>query len=266
MAYSGSTNFYSLPYMRTGDYLTQSEEERRAKIIDNLLYVATYGASKAIIEDADYSLTNTKSPFCTLGISSIAGEYTFMAIVNYRLAYRKGLITLQLEQGLMHYIYVTANNTMDTDPTKCGLKTSSVPIRDVNHLLLATVDYTGTEAILDTDTDKQYLTNIAAHTMDGTNPHGTILHQNILEVTKQLLVKDKEIYPYVFYEIASSPGSTPVTIEVIGMTPKFVTAMIGDLDIGYVACKINEDKTISVCNSGVSGKKIILKIEGSYDS
>ena len=266
MAYSGSTNFYSLPYMRTGDYLTQSEEERRAKIIDNLLYVATYGASKAIIEDANYSLTDVTSPFCVLNISSIAGEYTFMAIVNYRLAYRTGSLEISLEQGSKYYIYVSANTSMDVDPTKCTIKTSTTKVTDINHLLLAIVDYTGSEAVLDTDTDKQYLTNIAAHTMDGTNPHGTTLHQNILEVTKQLLVKDQEIFPYVIYEIPSSPGSSPIGISIPGMTPKFVTPMISDLDIGYVACKINSDKTISISNSGVSGKKIMLKIEGTYDS
>ena len=49
MAYSGQTTFYRLPFMRMNDYLTEAEEERRAKIIDHLLYVATYGASKAII-------------------------------------------------------------------------------------------------------------------------------------------------------------------------------------------------------------------------
>ena len=266
MAYSGKTKFYSIPYMRLGDYLTQSEEERRAKIIDNLLFVSTYGAAKAIIEDADYSLTNVTGSACTLNIASIAGEYTFLAIVNYRLAYREGSIQLELSKGHKHYVYVTSTSSMDIDPTKCGITTRTIPINDTGYLLLAVVDYTGEEAILDTDADKQFLTNLAAHTMDATNPHGIVLHQSTLEITNKLSVKEKEIYPYVIYEIPSSPGPTPFAIEIIGMTPKFVTPMIEDLDIGYVACKINHDRTISVSNSGVTGKKIILKVEGTYDS
>lgn len=250
--------------MRTNDYLTETEEQRRAAIIDNLLYVATYGASKAIIEDASFSLTNTAGDPCTLTISSAGSEYVLMAIVNYRLAYRLQPIELALARGAMHYIYLAAADDMDINPELCSIVTSETPFNDVGHLLLATVDYTEEEAVLDTDTDKQYLANLAAHTMDYTNPHGTTLAQETLSVTKTLLLRGSEIYSHVLYEIASSPGAVPAIIQIEGMTPKFVTPMIEDPDAGVIACKINADGTISVTNSGSAGKKITLKIEGTY--
>lgn len=264
MAYSGQTPFYRLPYMKANDYLTEVEEERRAKIIDNLLYVATYGASKAIIEDAEYTLiAGETAGTYTLSITTAGTEFVIMAIVNYRLAYREEPITVQLQSEKMNYIYLFAvEEGMDVDPSLCRIVLSETPIDDMRHLLLATVDCSVANPILDTDTDKQYLTNIAAHTMDATNPHGATLHQSILDVLTSLKVKGQEIYPYVYHTIESSTGSTPTIIQIEELTPLFVTAMAEETTVGTVACKI-EGNTISVTNSGSLGKKIILKVEGT---
>lgn len=248
--------------MLNGDYVTESEERRRAAIIDNLLFVATYGASKAIIEDASYALDDADAERCRLTLSSYGGEYVFMAIVNFRLAYRLKPVELTLEKGFVHYVYVVCVSGMDTDPALCRVIASTTPYSDVNHLLVAKVDYTGSVATLDVDTDKQYLTNLAAHSMDCTNPHGTSLVQDTLAVTGKLLLRGTEMMSCVLHEISSSPGSTPAVVRLEGMTPKFVTPMIDDPEIGAVACRINTDGTISVTNSGVAGKPIILKIEG----
>ena len=268
MPYSGQTTFYSIPYMKQGDYLTETEEERRAKIIDHLLYVATFGASKAIIEDGVYALVENEGEY-SLTINSAGSEYILMAIANYRLVYRQEeiVIPLTIEEGKTYYVYLTAiNESIDTDPSLCEFEVTESPISDTHYLLLATIDYTDTEPVLDTDADKQYLTNISAHTMDNTNPHGTTLSQQNLRVTDSLRVHGSDICPYVIHEIQSCTGSTPSVVQIDHFTPVFVTPMIEDTDIGTVACKINSDKTISVTNSGAAGKKIILKIEGQYDS
>lgn len=266
MAYSGQTTFYRLPFMRTNDYLTEAEEERRAKIIDHLLYVATYGASKAIIEDGEYELIEdaTSAGSYTLSITSSGTSFVIMAIVNFRLAYRQESITVQLQSEKMNYVYLFAVDDMDVDPARCQIVLSETPINDIRHLLLATVDCTGSLPLLDIDTDKQYLTNLAAHSMDSTNPHGTTLSQAILRVLNTFSIKDHEVHPYVYYEIPSSTGTTPTNVQIEGLTPLFVTAMVDDVTTGTVACQINE-KTISVTNSGATGKKIILKVEGVFE-
>lgn len=264
MSYSGTTSFYRIPFMRRGDYLTETEEERRAKIIDHLLYVATYGASKAIIEDAEYSLESDNGNY-SLSIHTAGTEFVLMAIVNFRLAYKESPITVELESEKMNYIYLVAVEGMDTDPTLCQIEASETLIDDSRHLLLATVDFTETIPILDTDTDKQYLANLAAHSMDSTNPHGTTLSQSNLNVIKSMAVNGNPIYPYVFHEILSSTGATPTIVQIEGMTPIFVSSMTEETSVGNVACQINTDGTISVTNSGALGKKITLKIEGTYE-
>jgi hypothetical protein len=54
MSYSKKTGFYEIPYMGYGDMLTEEGEKLQLTIIDNLLYAATFGASKCIIEDGKY--------------------------------------------------------------------------------------------------------------------------------------------------------------------------------------------------------------------
>ena len=268
MSYSGHTTFYRLPYMMRGDYLTEAEEERRARIIDHLLFVSTYGAAKAVVEDPAFTLEDADSTVCTLRLSSIGGSYVFLALVNYRLAYRVDPIELNMTQGSTYYIYVIYADGMEVNPTVCSVVASASEYDDPNHLLLATVDFTGSEAVLDTDSDKQYLTNLAAHSMDATNPHGTHLYQKDLDVTDTLALRGSPVYP-VFYRQVAAPGpSLQRVLSIDGVRPVFVSAMIDSLDVGQVSVHINDDRTIVVKNSGAAdtgdAKSITLRIEGEY--
>ena len=265
MAYKGNTRFYRLPYMTQGDILTEAEEQRRATILDNLMYVATYGATKAIVEEATYTLTDASSENCTLTISSAGSGYVFLAIVNYRLAYKTDSIVLNLERGRKYYVYLIDLDGIDINPERCSVLALTNQYTDISHLLLCTVDYTGDEAVLDTDTDKQYLTNLAAHSMDSTNPHGTTLHQDTLNVNAELNLQGEPIYTTVYREILST-GTTPKVVQVEDFSPVFVTAVPESLDAGNVAAKVNSDGTIQITNSGSTGIKIQLRIEGSYTS
>lgn len=264
MSYTGVTRFYRIPYLKRGDFITEAEEERRATIVDNLLYVATFGATRAIVEDATYTLTNATTDPCTLQIASQGGDYVFLAVVNYRLAYRTDPIEFELEQGRMYYIHLAYTDGMEAEPETCLVSVDSEEHDDAQHILLCTVDYTGDEAVLNTESNKQYLSTIAAHTMDYTNPHGTVLNQNILKVASALSLRANPLYPYVLREVQVN-GSTPVSVSVSDMVPMFVTVMSQDAAIGDVTCAINSDNTISVTNSGVSGT-VTLKIEGVYST
>lgn len=266
MAYSGKTRFYNLPYMMMGDYVTEADEERFATIIDNLMWAATLGAAKAIIEDASYTLSDETLNPAKVTLTSPGGEYTFVGIANYRLVYQLAPIELEFAPGAVYYVYCFAGDNVDYDPTNSQIIVSETPIDSIRHLLLCTLDYTGTTAILDTETGKQYMANLAAHTMDHIDPHGTQLYQSLLNVTKALVLGKTTFMEYVIHEIPSSTGATPTIVQIDGFTPKFVSAMSSDFNIGNIATVINSDGTISVTNSGATGLKITLKIEGNYDS
>lgn len=264
MAYGGKTRFYQIPYMVTDDFMTQDEEQRRAEIVDSLLFVATYGATRAIIEDASYSIQDPAIDPCVLNISPLGMTYVFIVVVNGRLAFRTEPVQLTLDKGSVYYVYCVYTNTVDTAPESCQIISSIEELNDPNHVLLCTVDLTGADPVIDTDTNKQYLQNISSHTMDSTNPHGTTLTQDSLQVTQSLFVKGQEILPVVYYNIEASTGTTATIVSLEGFTPVFVTPMISDIAIGNVACKINADNTISVTNDGATGLPIKLKIEGRY--
>ena len=53
--YSKRTNFYQIPYMGYGDMLTEEDEGIQWTIVDNLLYAATFGVSKCILEEAGFT-------------------------------------------------------------------------------------------------------------------------------------------------------------------------------------------------------------------
>lgn len=264
MAYGGKTRFYQIPYMITNDFMTQDEEQRCAEIIDSLLFVATYGATRAIIEDASYTIQDSSTDPCILNITPIGMSYVFILVVNGRLAYRTEPIQLSLTKGSVYYVYCVYTDEIDTSPESCQVIASTEELNDTNHVLLCTVDLTGTDPIIDTDTNKQYLQSITAHTMDSTNPHGTTLSQDTLRIMQNLFIKEQEILPVVYYNIEASTGTTATIVSVDGMIPVFVTTMISDLSVGNVACVINGDNTISVTNDGATGLPIKLKIEGRY--
>lgn len=264
MAYGGRTRFYQIPYMVTDDFMTQDEEKRRAAIIDSLLFVATYGATKAIIEDASYAVSNPSENPCTLTISPTGTSYTLIAVLNGRLAFRTDTIRLPLVKGFVYYVSCGYTTEMETNPEACRIAASTERTSDASHILLCTVDLTGDEPVIDADADKQYLRSIAAHTMDSTNPHGAELSQSTLRVNHALYVNDQEMLPAVYHDIESSPGTAAATVKIDGMTPVFVTPMISDAAVGRVVCTINGDDTISVTNDGATGLPIRLKIEGRY--
>lgn len=263
MPYGGKTQFYQIPYMITDDYMTQAEEKRRATIIDSLLFIATYGARRAMLEDAKYTLTDNKNGTCQLTLSSLGGLYTLIAVVNGRLVYRRKPVTLVMLKGLFHYIYCSYTDDVDNNPEACKIFVTTEKKYGVQNILLCTVDFREETPVLNTDGDKQYLKSLAAHSMDTTNPHGVDLTQENLNVARKLSILGNEIFPSVIQTVNSPGSESQAVTSVEGMTPKFVTVMISDLSIGTVAVTINEDKTITVKNSGAADLPITLKIEGT---
>ena len=115
MAYSGETDNYGIPYMKRGDYIVESEEERRARIIDNLLYAANFGASKAIVQDAQYTLVQY-ADHCTLEMESAGGDDVVVAILNKRLARKTEGASFDIAKGTERYIYLVYSEGMEANP------------------------------------------------------------------------------------------------------------------------------------------------------
>lgn len=262
MPYGGSTRFFHLPYMLRGDYMTEAQEEERARIIDHLLYVATYGASAAMIEDPAFTLSDGGTRW-RLTLAPAGGEFTFLAIANYRLAYREGEVALDLPHGAFYYIYITYAAGMETDPSKCGLEVRTDPLDAVGHVLLCTVDCRNTPAVLnDMPENKPYLVNLASHSGDSLNPHGTLLTQNALRVVNWLTIKGRRIRPAI-YETIDSPGAgnDAYIVPPEGFAPAFAIASPASAAAGACGCEILSDGRVKVTNAGAAGIPIAIRIE-----
>ena len=87
MPYRYKTNFYRIPVMDEGDILTEEQEWVQMSTIDNLLRAATFGCTKAYLEDGTYSIEwDDRHMECHLVIRpSKSGGYSLMGIINCRL-------------------------------------------------------------------------------------------------------------------------------------------------------------------------------------
>ena len=260
--YKNKTTFYKIPYMGNGDILVEEDEKQQMTIIDNLLYAATFGASKCLIEDGDYELSDVTENSCRVKIKPYS-EYTLLGIINYRLfMYTKVLSSILMMKGAYYYIYVQYSQNLDLSPTQFTLAVETRPHdeRSETKLKIAEVDFTGNYPILKYDLDKVYAKNILAHTRDTTNPHGEELTQDTLKITNKLFIAEQEIYQVIYSTIESKGQGEPYKLNLGHRTPVFVTAVGEDASIGNIYCKLLEND-VEIVNSGAIGKKINLRIE-----
>lgn len=266
MGYGKSSTFYNIPYMESGDYLVESEEAKIANKIGNLLYVATFGATNAILTDANYTLTQTSPTNYSLILSSTNSVSilptiyaTFISIINGYLGYKTGDITLKnLTSGHKWYVYACCCEEMITDASSVTVISSTSQYNDINHLLLATVDFTGSSPVLDYTTGKKLFANISQHSLTTMNPHGTSMTQANLNITSSLKIGSKDIKPYAIVDITlDGTNDTTITAEDTGIIPEFVTLMSGH---SVITVEISNTNVVFSSNSAITTK---AKIEGT---
>ena len=258
--YSKKTFYYEIPYMGYGDMMTQQSNQRQMSIIDNLLYAATFGASKCIIQDGKYSLQKD-GEFYRLKVSPLNGNHSLVGILNYRLFDVKGNIVSQvLLKGYYYYVYICYTTMLETNPEAIMVQCSryNKPL-DNTKLKICQVDLTGEQPKIITDVDKVLAKNILAHTQDRTNPHGKELIQEEIKVLNKLTLDDEKIYPVVYQKLKTN-GLSGVTWFKEGYRPVFVT-VYGEQFIGHVYWKINEDNTVTIYNTGQIDKNMNVRIQ-----
>lgn len=264
MGYGKSSVFFNIPYMEAGDFLVESEEGKKANMIGNLLYVATFGATNAILTDASYELSQVVDNTCSLlirstnSVSILPSVYaTFIAIINGYLSYKTGEIRIDnISQGSIWYVYACCNEEMLVDASRAAIISSTSRHNDINHILLATIDFTGSSPVLDFNTGKKFYANMSQHSISSTNPHGTSLTQAELNITSSLKIASKSIFPYTIIDV-DLDGNNDVTVSSsdTGVIPEFVSIMGSNL----VTAKISNSNVVFSSDSAVS---IRAKIEG----
>lgn len=284
--------------MKDGDILTQQGEINQMSIIDNLLFVSTYGATNCIIEQGRYYLEEQSDNTCIVQLAPL-DKYSLLGLINKRLLLSYGsLYSPKFTLDGTNYIYARYLNTFDTKISNSTSDSNddyaNVTNFDIyvsknkemngnNYLLLCTVDFNVTEdkevfsnsqywitkqgklALVTTD-DKVYAKNLLAHASDHTNPHGKVLFQNHLK-SQKIVIHDNPVYGAIYQDVLSPGQDNYVEISLpSGFKPMFVSTTSTDTKIGLITVKYGKDikendNKILIYNDGQQGLTIHVKIE-----
>ena len=258
MAYKNKTQFYRIPVLGYGDAITEEEEMRQMSIIDNLLYASTFGASKCILEEGDYSIAKSNDNY-VLRISRPVGEdYSILGIVNYRLFLSKKTIeSMEMSNGYW-YVYVEYTPYLEDEVDKFTLSVSPFERNEETCLLVAEVDLTDVNNIkINTDTNKIYGKSILAHTADHTNPHGRKLMQD------ELYLQNNRVYTPIYGKMTVFINQENRYICPENFVPVFATIYPENPNMGTIAWKIYNNN-ILIWVSGLSSGDVNIKVEGYY--
>lgn len=265
MSYKNETRFYKIPYMAHGDMLTEQSQKNQMTIIDNLLYAATFGASKCIIEDGLYSLQKLEgSDVYRIKVSPYHNQYSAVGILNYRLYMKQGVYySPYFNKGSYYYIYLKYMGRMQISPELFDVEIKMSQVKENNdiYLKICEVDYTGEKPVLIDDVNKVLAKNVLAHTQDFTNPHGQILVQKELKVTNELKIQESTVYP-VIYDTLKSGGKDGVIWQKQNCKPVFVI-VYGQQNLGQITWKIEDDK-VFIKNNGQKDILMNLRIQVNY--
>jgi len=257
MGYSKKTGLYRIPVMGYGDTLLEEEEMRQMTIIDNLLYAATYGCSKCIIEEGIYSIKKENGEL-KLVIKPLE-QFSLLGILNYRLFLSKKELTYNLYPQAFYYIYAEYTESLENNANSFTIKGYGSPqLSNDFRLLLCTIDTE--KEVIDLDVEKIYAKNVLAHTADSTNPHGKTLNQDNLLINKSISVDGNRVYGAIYADVFSQGQdgivfNTPEEYEVV-----FVSIYPESLQVGEISWETNENN-ITIKNSGEKAIKLHLKVE-----
>lgn len=260
MSYKRTTNFYRIPYMGSGDRMTEQNNQQQWLILDNLLYASNFGCDKCFLQDGDYQLQKENNNY-QLKIRPLHSDgFALLGILNYRLFYSKHVLTVNnLIANNRYYIYLEAGELLDTNPESFYIHAYTVKQMITPYNLLLCIVETTSESLIITDVNKVFAKNLLAHTKDNTNPHGKQMYQYDLNVVNSLTLNNTPVYPSIYTSYITQNGeyilSFPDNKQVV-----FVNAYPEQIKAGYISWRL-QDKKIILTNSGQSGIKVNLKIE-----
>ena len=259
MSYSNATRFFQIPVMGMGDLLSEEQEMIQMGILDSLLYALSYGSRCLLVEEGNYSISESK-----LNIAPVSsGGYSLLGIVNGRMFGSNETIVVDrtLYSGNVYYAYVEYSSGLNSD---IGEFTVSIydDERPESELRLPLCVIDGTDGwAIDIDVaGKNRASSITTHIADSTNPHGVLLTQNELQIVDKAAVKSARVSGSI-YGTYTTEGATPVTVQVsTSGSVAFATCYPEDASAGTIAWTISGN-SISFTNSGATGVTVHYKAD-----
>lgn len=197
MSYKNKTPYFGIPVVGDGDRISETEEMKRALIIENQLIAASKGVKCAVFEDGEYFLIKDSEQEYSVILEATGENVSACGILNG--GYFEGkprLVWPNLEVGRVHWLYIQWLSDLFVNKTKFRLLSSTIEknLTSGKLLLMAKIDLTGNDFSMDPYPDgKVYAQDIVIHANDNTNPHGRELVQDSLLIRKgiKVLLRDQ---------------------------------------------------------------------------
>jgi len=192
LSYGDVSERYKLPTMIPGDVLISTEEARKSAILDNSLYAAImmHSGGKGVIQEGNYSATFASGD-STVYLSEAKPVPTIEALIDQVYVYATSQLSWSgLENNEKYYLYITLIETASPEYSESSRQRKNVRTfknttgGDITGaILVATATVTESTITLDTNpTGKKYLKKLDEHIADNLDPHGTTLHQTLLDI------------------------------------------------------------------------------------
>jgi hypothetical protein len=272
--YKQRTKVLGIPVVGYHDKIWPEIELKKYQLIENMLLAAMKGIDNCLFEEGDMRLNRQEDGNFSVVLHPIGVTRSAVGILGG--TYFKAPPSVEwnnLEVGKVHYLYLTKTQKTLVDPTSIRTFTSEYMKQVRGSILMGVVDLKSDTPVLERYPDeKLYTSDLAEHLLDNHNPHGDVVTQNELDVTKKLALEtDTEIK----IGDISVPASVliPKTIDfitggskgvVLSTSSKVVFVQVcrlsgspgnlGETSIGYFEKdeKVPNEKTFIVYNVGDS--------------
>lgn len=255
--YKRKSPVFGIPYMASGDTLSENEERRRAIVIENLLQAAMHGVRDCVFEDGQYVAAKRDNGWYSVEVLNTGELPAFEGMIKGRYCYEGSrLIWTKIREGNESYLYVNANADVNENPSSLiAVVKENGPYPKPIGLLVAKVTFENGKPVIDTHPDgKVYSKDIALHATDKTNPHGTEMIQD------KLVVREKISYPGQLKTTvlqAQSWGKKGLVIEreneIVMCQMQEMTKDAETLCLGQVGYDYETLKKVTIYNDGDEG-------------
>lgn len=284
--YKGKTNFFKIPYMEKGDYMTQEDNSLQMNMVDGLLYSAIgatpincmlsegYAHMETVYEEDETTIAEAKlvisvNPDSGFSLFGIYKSHPFykrdeLNVLGFNITGQESGNVLSTSESATYHVYAEFSDDLDglyEDPTNFTLRyyneeQEGLGERMKLYEIVIIPPSIGGEITEPTykflDFEKAYGTSILSHILDSENPHGSVLHQDSIEIADSLKIDGSDVYGI---EIGSvlSPGSSSFSDVSFpdGKDVLFVSAFAENVSAGNIAWSIDqENRKVTFYNSG----------------
>ena len=187
MAYKNETDIYQIGSIGAGQYISETDEERSAQIIETQMMgaIGAHSGGHGVLNVGTFSSVDNGGGNFDIVLSGSPTSEGFIHLIYFR---TKSTLTWNISGSGVHSLYVRLVESSEFSSREFGdviIESTTDGIIPDDGLLIAEATISGiTLSSLDTDPeDKIEIATIAQHVATSVNPHTTLLEQDQMVIS-----------------------------------------------------------------------------------